>query len=213
MSETPVPASAAGADEEDKAKRLTPAQWERMRTLYELGEHSMTDLAKEFGISASAISQRFKRDKVERGSRAHELKAKVAAKAVEKAVEETATFAAQRRKRIEDTKTQAYKSLELFHQLIHREVVEAVKAGDPIASRSGNIKTLRQAILGVEASRIGRYALLDVEGDIDTAALPDIVVRDITEDEIYELQNRDEDLGGELEEIPVAEDDEVVEET
>jgi hypothetical protein len=195
MSETtPVAETDTGSDAGDKkTKRLTPAQWDEARSLYELGDVTMQDLSSKFGISVSAISQKFKTDKVERGSRRKEVAEKATEKAVEKTAEEILSFGQRRKQRIEETKERIYRTSDMIHKLADREMVEANKKGEPIASRAANLKALRLAAAIIESTHKSRAAILEMETDIDELMLPEIIIRDLSDDEIARLQNKDED--------------------
>lgn len=179
-------------DPEEKSRRLTPVQWQEAATLYELGDTTMSEIADRYGVSVGAVSQMFRKMGVERGSRAHEVKAKVAEKAVEAVADAAASFAQDRKTKILETKFQSYKSLEMIHVLTHKAVVEAKASGRPLGSLVDDLKALRLASAIFAQTRAERFAVLDADNDVDEASLPEIHIRDLTEVEIATLQSGDE---------------------
>src|SRR5690606_1051531 len=65
-------------------KRLTPREYARAKTMWQSGEYTLPEIAETVGVSVTALSRRFKRGGVEKGSNAK----KVAA-AVQKSIERT----------------------------------------------------------------------------------------------------------------------------
>lgn len=196
---------------EKSASRLTPAQWAAMAEVYEIGDTSMADLAKIYGVSISAISQKFKRDGVQRGAKKGLVAAKVLERAVEKASESPSTFAAQKRLRVEETKNQSYEWSTAIAKLTMKTVIDAQKKGVAFSTIAGDMKALRFASAIIAQTRQERFAVLDIDNDIDEKDLPSIEIRNLTEDEIETLRSTDPD---ELLEVTgLEEDDDIVEES
>lgn len=181
--------------EEKTEKRLTPAEWEEATTLYELGECTIVDLSNRFGISASAFSQKFRKNGVIKGSRRAEIAKKIEEKVKESAADAAGSFASARRTRIEETKTQSYQTQTMIHALTHQIMLEAKKASKPFATIVNDLKALRLASAIIATTRQERYALLNADEDLDQNELPILRFEDLTADEIEAFQNIDEDDG------------------
>ncbi|SER26257.1 hypothetical protein SAMN05216548_11417 [Faunimonas pinastri] len=195
--------------EEKKAKRLTPAQWAEATELWELGQITMSDLVARFGITHTAISSYFKRHKITRGSRKAEVAEAVGSRVKAEAVEAVTNFAMLKRARIEETKQQAYQATTVVHTMVMKALVEAHKGSKPLAA--AEMKHLRAASAILAQVRQERYKILEIENEIDDNSLPDLIVRDLSDEEITDLQNRDEDdFDLELPELEDLADDDVV---
>lgn len=178
--------------EETPTKKLTDAQWAEIVTLYELGEHSAADLSKRFGVTPSALSQHFKKNGIVKGSRSGEI-----AKAVEKEVKAAhvaavVTFESKRRQRIEETRENTYLFLDNISKSAMKLLVEAGKASLPPASVYADLKALRLAAAIVEQTRVGRLDVLQANRDIDEESLPNLVIDDLTDDDIKAHHARNE---------------------
>lgn len=212
MSEAPAEESSG---EKSDSKRLTPAEWAEACALYETGSAKMTEIAERFGVTISAVSQHFRKNGVVRGSKAAAVTKAVEEAVVSKAVTEATGFEQLRRKRIEDTRTQHYSYAQALSSEIMRQIAEAKSAGRALSSVEANVRTLRTAAAALATIRQERYAILDVEGDVDEANLPTLEIVDLSDDDIAKLQLDPDDQDLELEEIELDPelDDEVVSES
>lgn len=235
MTDEENPTEDLGSSQEDRSgyssgRYLTEVEWADIRRRYELGEASAKELAAEYGVTASALSQHFKKHKIIKGSRKHEM-TKIATTAVEKRAEaeaeELSKFARLRAERIEQTKEHYY----LGHTFIDNEILrilDKVKkdhatTGSTSPPRYGDqmesMKALFQAKRALEIGRKERYAVLDIGIVSEDDKLPSLEIRDVTDDDIGAIQNDliQEELGELLEENmdlppdPPAEKDETVE--
>lgn len=179
-------------------KRLSPVDWAKAAELYELGEASATEIAKRYGVSVSAVSQKFKKLGVVGGSRKHEVAAEVEKTVKETAAEIAKSFATDRLKKIEDTKQQSYQSMQMIHALTHQQIVEARSRGVAFSTTLGNLKALRQAAQIIALTREERYTLLDAHSEVDENTLPVLQFEDLSEVEIQNLQNAETDFSGEI---------------
>jgi hypothetical protein len=190
---------------EEKPKKLTPDEWSECRSLYELGEARTTELSERFGVSKQAISKHFKDNAVIFGSRKKEHDEKVAKATSAAVAAKTASFESTRKQKIEETKTESYAMIRAIQIQSHKLWTEAVRAGASIASVQGEMKTLRMAAAIQEQARQGRYAILNVDRDVDEASLPILPIEDLSNEEIRSLQDTGLDDG--LDDLPSLEDD------
>lgn len=168
-----------------KSKRLTPAEWERLKLLWEMGNHTLSKLSEEFGIRADTIQRRLSADSVQKGARAHEI-----AQESEDAVkDELAAQATEDLRRVHATKNDHYKWAEALAKLVMGEIVEAKNAKTAIGMRDANITTLGKAAKTLEVLRKERYALLNLDKeDGDPDDIPELLVAEMTEEQIKDLQ-------------------------
>jgi hypothetical protein len=211
MSETELPAISGSPEDADETtgKVLTPAEWAEVVTLWELGKVTLVDLSAKFGISPAGLSKGLKKRGAVKGSRAKEV-GDAMAKAVLKVTEEDALTAAEERQaKINETRKSHYDYAKMLASQIMGRLAKAQKDERPFESEMNNIKTLRIAAQGLATIRQERFAILDADKAVDQDELPELVIRDLTEDEITKLRNVDtEDDGLEL---PAELSDEVIE--
>lgn len=179
--------------EEKDTRKLTEAEWVEIVELWELGEVKLEDLSERFGISAPAISKGLKKRGAVKGSKAAAKAAAVAAAVVASEIEEAVDTAAERRKRVEETKKQHYEWTTMLAKMAMATIAEAKRAGKPLSAVAGDLKALQSATNIVARARDERYTILDMHNEVDEKGLPDLVIRDLTDDEIEDLRSRDDD--------------------
>lgn len=205
-----APAPEATAPPKRKAP-LTPAQWHEIRTKAETGVARVGQLAKEYGITSQAVSQHLKDHKIVCGSKVAEVKSAVIAATATAIAEKVSAFAEARQVRIEKTREFYYKGHEYLDGLILKKINECVTAVPPrkISDLGPELKALQFAKRSLLIGRQERFAVLDAENQIDVAALPELVVTDLTNEEIEAIQRGDdeddmEDLLAEVDEAGAA---------
>lgn len=194
--------------EEKKPIKLTDEQWAEARTLCETGVMRGSEIARKFGVTASAVSQHFTANGVTFGSKRASLAAAVTAATAGKIAETVAPFAAKRVERIEETKSQHYQYSAWIAQETMRLIAEAKKGGHAISTVANDIKTLRFAAATLATTRLERYTVLEADKHTDVDELPSIEIIDLTDQQIKAL--RDAALMDDLdiaEDLPQIEDD------
>jgi len=187
-------------DEEVKstAPVLSPSGHAEIRRLVGEGELKPIACARKFGVTPSAITHILgKEPRITFGclkaAREEEERLKVAAAGVARAV----TFAETRIQRIEETKSTLYQTnvalAAAFQKMIREHLGGVVKL---------SVKELRGIQAGIAQNRQERYAILNAEKEIDANELPEIVIRDLTDDEILIMQTADELEIGEDDSLP-----------
>lgn len=185
-------------DEEEVVKStaavLAPGDHAEIRRLVGEGELKAIACSRKFGVTPSAISHILaKEPKITfeclKRAREEEERIKVSAASATKA----ATFAEQRLQRIEDTKSTLYQTnvalAAAFQKMIREHLNGTIRL---------SVKELRTIQAGIGENRHERYAILNAEAQIDANELPEIVIRDLTDDEIIMMQTSDEvELGEE----------------
>lgn len=191
------PAVAEPADE--KARRLTPGEYARAKTMWQSGDYSLYEISDTVGVTVTALSRRFKRDGVSKGSDAKKVSA-----AVKKAIEKTtAARADELAKTAHDIKMLALNGIQLVTKKTIFEVQAAIKANTPMGEKLNDLKALNEAskIINLNYGTGARILGLDeklVEGD----ALEELQINLMTENDVEELreqQRREEaEANGEL---------------
>lgn len=198
---TPKPATKATPK---PATRLTPKQWAEAEALWESGEVTLDDLAAKFSKHKSNFSRHFDKNGIKRGAKAEEHKKKIAEAVTAAGIDEASVTAA----RIKETKEEHYKMSMGLAKLVWQEVLTAKTAGNPLATATANLKALDIAATALAKLRNERWEILGLnrEDYVDGDVLPELVISELTADEIQKLQDRDvEDLGlavGEAVQLP-----------
>lgn len=167
---------------------LTAEERVEIRRLVGEGELRPIECARKFGITPAGISYVLGREpKISfeclKKAREEEIAAAVTKAAAAKAV----SFAELRLQRIEETKTSLYTTNIAIATAFQRALKDHLNGGARLT-----IKELRMLQAGIGENRKERYDLLNAEKEIDANELPEIVIRDLTDEEILEMQMTDE---------------------
>lgn len=186
-----------------KGRHLTPAQKAEIVTLWRTGELTLEELATRFEKDVSTIKVVVKGHK--KGELGEEVKKKVTEE-IEKGILDDSTVYAQR---VRDTKEEHYKMASAIAKLTYATIATAKKESKPLASVAGDVKTLQLAAQTLKITREERYAVLGISitDDNEDKPLPDLIVQELTADDIDELQKNqlvqdewgDEDMLEEME--------------
>ena len=203
------------------SKRLTPREYAKAKTMWASGDYSLAEISKAVGVSVTAISRRFKKDGVKRGSYA----AKTAA-AVQKAIEKTA--AAQNEELsayAHDLKMNALKAIDLFNKKAYADVAKSIKDGTPVGEKLTDLKALAEASKIISQNYTTGANILGLDKEIEEVEqLSELRIKLMTEDDVKELREKqrqelaeangemiDDELDG-LSEEELAEIDDIVSE-
>lgn len=173
----------------EKKRRLTPKQWAEAETLWEHGEATLSSIAKRFGVGESAVSLHMKRKGIVRGSKAEEHKKRVAAEVSKAAVDDATVIAG----RIRETKEEHYKMAAGIAKLAWAEILKAKQDNAPVSVATNNLKALDTAMNVMAKARTERYAVLGLDRDdfVDEGGLPELLIQELTADQIEALRSRD----------------------
>lgn len=175
--------------------RLTPLQWVEAEVHWESGEFTAEELAQKFGVTRSAVVQHMQQKGVRKGSKVEEYKERV----MSEIAKQSNTDAIVTAQRIRETKDQHYKMAEGLAKLGWAEVVRAKTDNAPFSSLERNLKALNGAMDLMAKARIERYAVLGlVDGEKEQKELSQLVIKELTADQIEELRNREHELDEEL---------------
>lgn len=176
------------------SSRLTPKQWAEAEALWESGEVTLEDLANKFSKHKSNFSRHFDKKGIKRGAKAEVHKKRVA-EAVTAAGVDDATVTASR---IRETKEEHYKMASGLAKLIWSEILTTKTKEQPLSVATANLKALDLAATGLERLRKERWAILGLDRSdyIDGDVIPELVISELTAEQIQALQMKDiEDVG------------------
>ncbi|MGV1754844.1 hypothetical protein [Agrobacterium sp. CG674] len=183
------------AEGEDKTKegsgdgaRLSDADFAEIRELYELGKSGITDLSETYGVSRQALSRRFKKAGVTRGSRAHEVAAATKTAVASAPSASTAAaierFADKRADWIEETRLNGVAALKQASMIARKIVLDNLKAGNAMAVVDDDLKAV-QRFNKILVDNIGAALnLLRANDHTDEEDLPSLTLEDLTNEEI-----------------------------
>lgn len=175
--------------ETSSGDRMTDADFASARERYELGTATLVELAEEYKVSRQALSKRFKNNGVKKGSRAHEVKA-ATGEGVKKAAEAAAAaqerFQDKRAEWIEETRLQGFQALKQARLIGQKAVVDEMKAGGSIERIDGSLKALGRYNKLLIDNLDATLRLLNSDEHIDEEDLPNLIVEDLTDEEILQ---------------------------
>jgi AraC-like DNA-binding protein len=167
--------------------RMSARKWAEAEALWEAGEITVNELATKFGLSRQAFQRHFKAHGVVFGSKKVELK-KAVSEGVTKAVQEDAQILAAR---IKETKEEHYKMASGLAKLTWAEILKAKQDSVPVGTAIMNLKALDTAASVLKKTREERYAVLGLDKDaVDENDVPELVISELTADQIEALRNR-----------------------
>lgn len=197
MTKKATPAAAVAEEEGKKSKRLTPKQWAEAEALWASGEVTLGQLATKFGITEQSLHRHMKAKGIEKGANADKHAKKVAEAVTAAAVDDATVLAA----RIRETKEEHYKMSSAIAKLAWQEILTAKQNGSPVAVAVNNLKALDSAMNVMTKARMERWAVLGLDRAdyVDEEGLPELLISELTAEQIQELRDRD---FNEFEELP-----------
>jgi hypothetical protein len=179
-----------------KSPRMSPKKWAEAEALWESGSVTMEDLVEKFGVSRQSLSRKFKLKGSSKSVKVEETKKAVAAEIIKTSIDEASILAA----RIKETKEQHYKMSSMIAQLSWQEILKAKNDGVPVATALNNLKALDTAMNIQKKAREERWVVLGLDKltSEDDEGLPELVVSELTAEQIQELRDRDIDYMDEV---------------
>jgi hypothetical protein len=207
------------AEEPVKPKRkgkLSEREWAEATALWEQGAVTYGQLAEKFDRHEQSFAQYFRRRGIKKGSARAKTMAKVESAVEKQLVNDAAIIAA----RIKETKEEHYKMASGLAKLTWAEVLKAKQDGVPVATALNNLKALESAMNVLKKAREERYAVLGLDRPdaIDENDVPELVISELTADQIEALRARSFRELNELGDVPIEDidsegDNDVVDET
>ncbi|MGF7163426.1 hypothetical protein FHS85_005089 [Rhodoligotrophos appendicifer] len=193
-----------------KYVRLSLIQWAQVRARWEAGENTLEELSAEFSVSRRAVQAHLSKHGVVKGAAAAEIAASVREEVFSECLDNHDLTLSRAR----STREAAYAHALTIENLI---MTQLKLASDPsqVARASAGVRMLVSAAAGLERLHELKYRALGLEkADHLQDQLPEIIIRDLSQEEITELQaaeEGDDDLESGLVEPLCSEDDVIVE--
>lgn len=189
VKKTPKEIKEARAAAAAKRRMFTPAQWAEFEALYAAGSVTYADLAVKHGGSIATFERHMKKNGIVKGSAVAAAKAKLAEKLETASIDEATVLAA----RIRETKEQHYTMASNLTKLTWNEILQAKKDGNPVSIAYNNLKALQLATAILKTTREEKWAVLGLDRPdaVDPAELPELVISELTAEQIKELRDRD----------------------
>lgn len=194
-----------------KGKRLSQKQWAEAESLWELGQVTLAELSEKYGKHQSLFWKHFSKRGIKKGSKAEVMKDRIHEAAVNAATEDMKLLQA----RIRETKDEHYKMAQALAKLTWSEVLTAKQSGTPFGAKLNDLRALDSAMNVLAKARQERYAVLGLDKDdfVDEEGLPELVISELTQEQIELLNARDASEELELDMDVEGDDDAVVEES
>lgn len=169
-------------------RRLTHAEWVEAEVLWRSGQVTLTTLAEKYNCHPDTLKKQFAKKQIKKGTDARAAQALLEEELAKKTLEE-AQIALERAK---ETKEQHYKMSTGLAQLAWAEILNARNENRPFAAVTKNIEAIQRAMEVIKKAREERFAVLGLDKDNgeDELTLPDLVVSELTDDQVVELQAR-----------------------
>lgn len=169
--------------------RLTALQWEEVKTLWELGANSLSQLSAKYGVRADTLQKRLKDAGVEKGAKAHLLAEAATDATVSAAKDEASERAILHTQRINETKDAHYRYAEALAKLVMEEIISAKRDSKAFALVDNNIAALGKAAKSLQILRSERFVLLGLDKeDADPDDMPELLVTELTPEMIEQMQ-------------------------
>lgn len=170
-----------------KQTRLTPREYATAKTMWQSGDYSLTEISNKVGVTNTALSRRFKRDGVKKGSYADKTAA-----AVQKSIERTAAAQAEELSTYaHDLKMNALKAIDLFNRKAYADVAKAIKDGTPVGERLTDLKALAEASKIISQNYTTGSNILGLDRELDDSdQLSELRIKIMTEEDVIELREK-----------------------
>lgn len=182
--------------ESRRGKRLTPAERAEAIELWRQGAATLDELAARFDRDRGTFIRLFNAEGVTKG----EAKADVERQVTEAVQSSVATDAAVLAGRVRETKEDHYRMIRGLSKLAWSTIAEAKKNGRPVATVINELKAIQIGTQIFKTSREECFALLGLNDKDDKSndPMPDLILRELTAEEIQDMTSRkveDDDLG------------------
>ena len=181
--------------------RLSPSTWTEICGLWEVGDVTLPELAERYSVNARTLQAQFAKRKVIKGSKAAELAAVVMKEVVKGELGDKDTIT----HRARETREAAYINATIVEQLVMAQLALAQKDPTHAHKAATAMKTLSLAAATLERTQTVKWHALGLDHENALPdELPELIIRDLSKEELTAFQARNEfdedsDLG-----IPIA---------
>lgn len=169
-----------------KYARLSPAQWAEIRALWETGEVTLNELADQFCVTERGIQMHFKKHGTIKGAKAKAIAAAVQEEVFADLFEDPAAMRAKGR----EARSAAFANAGKIEELVMAQVDAALKTPTEAYRAASAIRALSLAAQAIERTHKIRWAALGLEQKEDAEELPELIIRDYTEEELNEIRRQ-----------------------
>jgi hypothetical protein len=197
--EEKVKVKGTGGGRKPGAKSLTVSQKAEAAALWRAGSVTLDDLAKKFKKRPETFSRLFARMGIEKGSGA----AAAMKKAEEAIAAKTLTDTEETLKRISQVKDTHFRMSQQLAVMAFREITQAKAAEVNVGGLKDVMAVYKMASDVIGNSRKELFEILNVEkhdASSELDDLPDLMVRELTNDEVLQLQGtpEEDELGADM---------------
>ena len=165
-------------------KRLTPAEWATIVTLYQRGEANLRELAEQFGVSKQGVSDGLKSRGIQKNSRLQE---------VSKEVDDAA--AVERLKMVQNAisfRDKYSKWTDVLAALAMSKVTGAHQTGS-LAAVNADVLTLKNAMAIVAKAREEGWTILSIDELLtEGETLPELNIGEYSEADLQSIRDENE---------------------
>lgn len=203
---TPRERKAAKVLADAKRRRFTPEQWSRIEAMWASGSVTYADLIAKFGSCTATFERHFKRVGCVKGSNAAATKERIVAKLESTAIAEATVLAA----RIHETKEQHYTMVGNLAKLAWNEILQCKRDNLPVSVAAANLKALNEGMTIFKKVREEKWAILGLDRPdaIDPDEIPELIISELTAEEVQQLRDRDHSELDDITPPPAGEGDE-----
>lgn len=171
----------------DGRRRLTVSDWAEIEELWQLGEHTLVELGEKFGVTPEHLSRELAKRGIKKGTKAGVIKERVQELVANKQMER----AAQNVERIQETKEDHYSYAKALSRMMFTIIATRVKNKQSVAGVKEEVRTIRDALQGMEIARKERYAILGLDKDEKAGdEITPLVIKEMTAEDVEQLRNR-----------------------
>ncbi len=165
--------------------KMTLTEWEEAEALYKTGAATAKDIAERFDQPIRTIYSHFAKKDIDYGS---DVPREEIAEAVKEEVIDTVTLKA---RRVTEVKERHFKFAKNIDILTMKSITDAVKDKKSLETIAGDLKSLELASKIFKNTRDGLWKILDLDKDDgDEDELPELVIRDLTGQEIAAIRDK-----------------------
>lgn len=176
-------------DLEDKEtkKKLTAKEWAEIQALWGMGDVTIDELSKKFGVSSSKIANGLRDRGVRKGEDAVEIQEKVK----EIVHQQTMDKVAEGVKRADETKDEHYNYSKTLSKLAFNLIAKQVRSGAPLGQVKEDIRVIKDAMAAIQMGRAERFAILGLDRDSNkNDVLDTLVIQEMTAEEVELMRAR-----------------------
>lgn len=179
----------AESDLDEKPRRYPkPSVWAEAEALWATGDVTLQELAEFVGVSTTSVSLHMKQKNISKGEKAEERRKKIAEKVESSSLGSISEHSA----RIKETKDEHYNMSKGIALLTWKTIKDAQTSGTPFGAIQPHLKSLEIAMNVLTKAQQSRWQVLGLDRPdaVDSEDLPDLVISELTAEEMEALRER-----------------------